>query len=68
MAATREIGVPELAYHLGCTIPVAQALVRTGRISGHKAARGWVTTLEAMNGYLARHPRKPSSKLEERAA
>lgn len=52
MNSSREISVPELAKRLGCNIPRAQALVRTGRIPGCKTARGWVTTVAAVEKYL----------------
>ena len=49
---SREISVPDLARRLGCTIPHAQRLIRTGRIRGRKTACGWVTTIEAAQAYL----------------
>lgn len=52
--ASKEITVPELAKHLGCSIPRAQALIRTGLIRGRKGASGWVTTPAAVEAYLAR--------------
>ena len=52
--ASREITVPELANRLGCSIPRAQALIRTGRIRGRKGVRGWVTTTTALETYLAK--------------
>lgn len=51
MLSTRDICVPELAQRLGCSIPYAQRLIRTGRVRGRKTARGWVTTLEALEAY-----------------
>jgi Helix-turn-helix domain len=51
---SREITVPELAKRLGCSIPHAQALIRTGKIRGRKAARGWVTTTTAVEACLAK--------------
>ncbi len=68
MAPSREIGVPEIAYRLGCSIPLAQSLVRTGRIPGRKIERGWVAPLEAVEEYLASHPRPPASRSLEQAA
>lgn len=53
MNSSREISVPQLAKRLECSIPHAQALIRTGRIPGRKTARGWVTTVEAVERYLA---------------
>jgi excisionase family DNA binding protein len=50
---SQEITVPELAKCLQCSIPRAQTLVRTGRIPGHKTSRGWVTTRQAIDKYLA---------------
>ncbi len=68
MPSSREIGVPELAYRMGCSIPLAQSLIRTGRIPGRKTPRGWVTTLQAMEEYLARHPRRERPLGNEQAA
>ncbi len=68
MAPSREIGVPEIAYRLGCSIPLAQSLVRTGRIPGRKVERGWVAPLEAVEEYLAHHPRPPVRREIEQAA
>ncbi len=68
MAASREIGVPELAYRMGCSIPLAQSLIRTGRIPGRKTPRGWVTTLKAMEEYLSSHPRRERPASSEAAA
>ena len=48
----KKITVPELAKRLGCSIPRAQALIRTGAIRGRKVARGWVTTSSAVDAYL----------------
>ena len=56
MTSSREIAIPWLASRLGCTISHAQALVRRGRIPGHKTASGWVTTEEAIDSYLTTHP------------
>jgi hypothetical protein len=53
MDSTREITVPELAKRLACTIPHAQALIRTGRIPGRKTLRGWVTTVAAVEKYTS---------------
>ena len=58
MDTSRPICVPELAKRLGCSLPQAQALIRTGRIPGHKNARGWVTTAAAVDKYLKAHPGK----------
>ena len=52
MTPSREISVPDLAQRLGCSIPHAQRLIRTGRIRGRKTARGWVTTTDAAEAYL----------------
>ncbi len=52
---TGEVCVPELAKRLGRSIPYAQALIRTGRISGCKTARGWMTTAAAVDKYVAEH-------------
>lgn len=68
MAPSREIGVPEIAYRLGCSIPLAQSLVRTGRIPGRKIERGWIAPIEAVEEYLARHPRRPDVGAKEQAA
>jgi len=59
MDSSREISVPELAKRLGCSIPHAQALIRTGRIPGHKNSRGWVTTVAAVEKYTRGNPGKP---------
>lgn len=68
MAPSREIGVPEIAHRLSCSIPLAQSLVRTGRIKGRKLERGWVAPVEAVEEYLARHRRPPAAQAIERAA
>lgn len=68
MAPSREIGVPEIAYRLSCSIPLAQSLVRTGRIKGRKSDRGWVAPLEAVEEYLARHRRPTAAREREQAA
>lgn len=68
MAPSREIGVPEIAYRLGCSIPLAQSLVRTGRIPGRKVERGWVAPLEAVEEYLARHTRPHFARDQEQVA
>jgi excisionase family DNA binding protein len=60
--ASREITVPELAKRLGCSIPLAQALIRKGKIRGRKAARGWVTTTAAVEAYLAKRAAQGSGK------
>ena len=52
MTSSREISVPDLARRLGCSIPHAQRLIRTGRIRGRKTPRGWVTTTDAAEAYL----------------
>jgi hypothetical protein len=54
VSSSQEISVPQLAKRLECTIPHAQALIRTGRIRGRKTARGWVTTATAVKEYLAK--------------
>jgi excisionase family DNA binding protein len=56
--AAKEITVPELAKRLGCSVPHAQALIRTGKIRGRKVARGWVTTPAAVEAYLAKRAAK----------
>ncbi len=53
MPATREVTVSQLAQRLGCSIPRAQSLIRSGRIAGTKTARGWVTTEAAIQVYSA---------------
>lgn len=58
---TKEITVPELAKRLGCSIPRAQALIRTGAIRGRKVASGWVTTPAAVEVYLAKRA-NPTTK------
>ncbi|MGE5262232.1 MAG: helix-turn-helix domain-containing protein [Acidobacteriota bacterium] len=58
---TQEITVPELAQSLECSIPRAQTLIRTGRIPGHKTPRGWVTTRQAIDKYLAERARGSAS-------
>ena len=61
--AAKDITVPELAKHLGCSIPRAQALIRTGAIRGRKGASGWLTTPAAVKAYLAKRDklsRKPA--------
>ena len=58
MDSPREITVPELAKRLGCSIPHAQALIRTGRIPGRKTLRGWVTTIAALEKYTSGNPGK----------
>jgi Helix-turn-helix domain len=60
--AFREIAVPELAKRLGCSIPRAQALIRTGKIRGRKVARGWVTTTAAVEAYLAKRVAQGSGR------
>ena len=67
MTPQREITVPELAQCLGCSIPHAQSLIRTGRIPGRKGPRGWVTTQKAVDEYIAQRrngplPRKVSAR------
>ena len=56
--AAKEITVPELAKRLGCSIPHAQALVRSGKIRGRKVTRGWVTTPAAVDAYIAKRAAK----------
>lgn len=60
---SQEITVPSLAKRLGCTIPRAQALIRTGAIHGRKGANGWMTTSLMVEAYLAKraHPPTPST-------
>ena len=52
MDPSHELSVPALAYRLGCNIPQAQGLIRTGRIPGRKTPSGWVTTEAALKTYL----------------
>ena len=62
---SKEITVPELAQRLNCSIPRAQALIRTGAMRGRKVAHGWVTTSAAVEAYLAKRanpPTKPPPK------
>lgn len=62
---TKEITVPELAKRLNCSIPRAQALIRTGALCGCKGSNGWVTTSTAVDDYLAKRANratKPSPK------
>ncbi len=62
MDSSLELGVPEVARILGCSIPYAQRLIRTGRVPGRKDARGWVTTKLALDKYLAeRRKRNPET-------
>jgi hypothetical protein len=61
MTSSREIAIPWLAARLGCTISHAQALVRRGRIPGHKTTSGWVVTEEAIETYLSAH--SPDARL-----
>ena len=61
----KEITVPELAKRLGCSIPRAQALIRTGAIRGRKGPSGWVTTSAAVETCLTKRTNpltKPSPK------
>lgn len=58
MDASRDITVPELAKRLGCSIPHAQALIRTGRIPGHRNSRGWVTTVAEVEKHSEGNPGK----------
>ena len=62
MDSNRELSVPALAYRLGCTIPYAQALIRTGAVAGHKTPRGWVTTEAALSAYLRQRAERPNAK------
>ncbi len=68
MDSSREIGVPEIAHRLGCSIPLAQSLVRTGRIPGRKTARGWVASLAAVEEYLAHRAPRPATDDQVQAA
>ena len=52
MNITGELSIPALAQRLGMSIPRAQALVRSGKIPGHKTAWGWITTEEAVSSFL----------------
>ena len=63
--SSQQITVPELAKLLGCNIPRAQALIRTGAIRGRKVARGWVTTPAAIKAYLDKRA-NPSAKTTPR--
>ena len=51
---SKVITVPALARRLECSIPRAQALIRTGQIRGRKGAQGWITTSAAVEAYLAK--------------
>jgi len=64
MNSSRELSDPTLAYRLGCTIPQAQVLIRTGRIPGYKTAAGWVTTEAAVKAYLNATRRQPMEALK----
>ena len=67
----KELTVPELAKRLGCSIPRAQALIRTGTIGGRKGTSGWLTTPAAVEAYLAKRanpPRKPAPKRKSASA
>jgi hypothetical protein len=69
MESSREISIPTVAKRLGCTIPYAQTLVRTGRIPGRKTARGWVTTIAVVKEYLAKRagvPARPEVQMKSR--
>ena len=57
--ASKEITVPELAKRLECSIPHAQALIRTGKIHGRKGVSGWLTTVGAIETYLAKRGTRP---------
>ena len=65
MDSLREISVPELAKLLGRSVPYAQALIRSGRIPGHKNSRGWVTTAAAVEKYLKAGPGKQEKSYTE---
>ena len=58
----KEMTVPELAQLLDCSIPRAQALIRTGSIRGRKGKNGWVTTHAAVEAYLAKRERMKLGK------
>ena len=60
--ATKELTVPELAKCLECSIPRAQALIRTGVIRGRKGTNGWVTTHAAVEAFLAKRERMKLGK------
>jgi len=60
--ATKELTVPELAKRLECSIPRAQALIRTGAIRGRKGANGWVTTPADVEAFLAKRERMKLGK------
>jgi hypothetical protein len=59
---SKEITVPELAKRLGCDIPRAQALIRTGVIRGHKATNGWVTTPAAVEAFIEKRATRGSGR------
>lgn len=52
MNTTGELSIPALAQRLGLSIPRAQALVRSGKIPGHKTVWGWITTEDAVASFL----------------
>ena len=64
MDSSRELSVPAIAQRLGCTIPHAQMLIRTGRIPGRKTAYGWVTTEAAWQTYMAKHSGETTAKVD----
>ncbi len=51
MKAVHEISASQLARRLRCPVARAEILIRSGRIRGHKTARGWVTTEAAVESY-----------------
>jgi hypothetical protein len=53
-APLKEMTVPELAQLLDCSIPRAQALIRTGAVRDRKGLNGWVTASAAVEDYLAK--------------
>ena len=52
--SSKEITVPELAKRLRRSIPYVQSLIRKGTIRGCKGDKRWVTTLAALEEYLAK--------------
>jgi hypothetical protein len=63
---SKQITVPELAKLLDRSIPYAQALIRKGKIRGHKGSNGWVTTSAAVEDYLAKRANPPTRPAPKR--
>lgn len=64
--SSKQITVPELAKLLDCSIPRAQASIRTGAIRGRKGSNGWVTTSTAIEAYLDKRANPPSTPTPKR--